>query len=541
MGGIGGSGTRVIAGFLEELGVFLGADMGKARDNLWYALLFGRREVLVEDNARFETLAQLFFRQMSTPQPMNDAQIRLVDTLAAQHRIQHQPERLQTWAQSLKQHGQTGRPAPVWGWKVPYTHILIDRLLTLQPDLRYVHISRNGPDMAYSANQNQLLKWGPVLLNRNVTKGPRDALAFWVAVHQRMTRLAALYPDRIFHLDYDRMLHDPAGVLDGLFGFLGIALAPGQLDAFAAQIVAPETVGRHRAHDMSVFRPRDLAYVAQLDTVGTTAGATPPQQTPPNLKTAPQTASAQGALEIEILRTRKMRAGGQHYRAYVGPPNQYDFMGATQFRLLTGLGLREEHRVLDIGCGSLRAGKFLLHYLLPDRYTGTEPNTWLWQNALETEIGADIARIKRPRILANPDFSPADIGPSGVDFIIAQSIYSHTGTAMLRQSIAAAAAVLAPGGQFLFTAILRDMPNTANIPRGDQAEGWIYPGCVTFDEDEVQAICAPAGLQAQRLPWFHPRQTWFRAVADRARRLTPQMITDMGSGRPLFDPRFDPR
>ncbi len=49
-------------------------------------------------------------------------------------------------------------------------------------------------------------------------------------------------------------------------------------------------------------------------------------------------------LEGEILATRNLQPGDLNYRAYVGPPDQYDFMGATQFRLLTSLGLREEHR-----------------------------------------------------------------------------------------------------------------------------------------------------------------------------------------------------
>ena len=57
--------------------------------------------------------------------------------------------------------------------------------------------------------------------------------------------------------------------------------------------------------------------------------------------------------------------GARHYAAYVGPPEQYDFMGATQFRLLTTLGLREHHSVLDFGCGSLRAGRLLIPYLAP--------------------------------------------------------------------------------------------------------------------------------------------------------------------------------
>ena len=45
-----------------------------------------------------------------------------------------------------------------------------------------------------------------------------------------------------------------------------------------------------------------------------------------------------------------------HYKAYVGPPSVYDLVGAMQFNLLTSFGLRDFHKLLDIGCGSLRAG-----------------------------------------------------------------------------------------------------------------------------------------------------------------------------------------
>jgi hypothetical protein len=52
-------------------------------------------------------------------------------------------------------------------------------------------------------------------------------------------------------------------------------------------------------------------------------------------------------------------------------------MGATQFRLLTSLGLREHHSVLDFGCRSLREGRLLIPYLLPGRYYGLNPTTGL--------------------------------------------------------------------------------------------------------------------------------------------------------------------
>lgn len=62
----------------------------------------------------------------------------------------------------------------------------------------------------------------------------------------------------------------------------------------------------------------------------------------------------------------------QAYRSYVGPADQYDLIGAAQFALLYALGLREYHRLLDIGCGSLRAGRMLISYLNSGGYTGVE-------------------------------------------------------------------------------------------------------------------------------------------------------------------------
>ena len=70
-------------------------------------------------------------------------------------------------------------------------------------------------------------------------------------------------------------------------------------------------------------------------------------------------------------------------------------MGATQFRLLCALGLRAQHHLLDFVCGSLRAGRFLIPYLDTGHYCGIEPNGWLIEDAIKSEIGADQIRIKQ--------------------------------------------------------------------------------------------------------------------------------------------------
>src|SRR5437763_10973182 len=58
-----------------------------------------------------------------------------------------------------------------------------------------------------------------------------------------------------------------------------------------------------------------------------------------------------------------LKPGDPQYRAYVGPPEDYDLVAAMAFNLLTTLGLRQHHSLLDIGCGSLRIGRILIPYL----------------------------------------------------------------------------------------------------------------------------------------------------------------------------------
>ena len=38
-----------------------------------------------------------------------------------------------------------------------------------------------------------------------------------------------------------------------------------------------------------------------------------------------------------------LAAGADHYRAFVGPPEDYDRIAAMAFNLLTSIGLRQQH------------------------------------------------------------------------------------------------------------------------------------------------------------------------------------------------------
>jgi cyclopropane fatty-acyl-phospholipid synthase-like methyltransferase len=151
---------------------------------------------------------------------------------------------------------------------------------------------------------------------------------------------------------------------------------------------------------------------------------------------------------------KRLHAGSSHYRAYVGPPGRFDFMSATQFALLFHLGLREHHRVLDFGCGSLRLGRLLIPFLEPEHYFGIDPNSWLVEDGIARELGLSAAALKRPRFAGNSDFDCGAFGEK-FDFIVAQSIVTHAGPNLAAALLRSAARSLGRNGLFLFNYIQR--------------------------------------------------------------------------------------
>jgi SAM-dependent methyltransferase len=174
------------------------------------------------------------------------------------------------------------------------------------------------------------------------------------------------------------------------------------------------------------------------------------------------------------------------------------------FNLLTNLGLRGKHRLLDVGCGSLRIGRLLIPYLDAGNYTGVEPNVDIFEAGLEAELGRDIVRVKRPsfHMADNAAVLPTD---ARYDYVLAQSIFSHTSRGLMQGWLDGVSQRLAPGGVLAATYI-----------RGEKdyaGDAWWYPGPVTFRFETLQACGQEAGLRCVPLEWRHPHgQTWLLFV-----------------------------
>jgi SAM-dependent methyltransferase len=228
--------------------------------------------------------------------------------------------------------------------------------------------------------------------------------------------------------------------------------------------------------------------------------------------------------------------GAHHYRAFVGPPAEFDLVGGSQVSLLLALGLREWHRLVDVGCGSLRAGRLLIPYLEPGRYHGLEPEHWLVRKGIRRELGRSVLRVKKPRFLFRADF---DLRPFGMKFdvVLAQSVFSHTRADLASLAMRRISEGLATRGLLVATFVDIDSDQSPEDQSGLKGTGWEYPAVVRYRWDDIHQLLERAGLAGCRIDWQHPRQSWFVAghreqgdeIAAAAAAVRPPLVGAFGS------------
>jgi SAM-dependent methyltransferase len=194
--------------------------------------------------------------------------------------------------------------------------------------------------------------------------------------------------------------------------------------------------------------------------------------------------------------TRPQFDGLPDYQRHAG--SNWDFGAATQFALMFFLGLRQDHYLLDIGCGSLRVGRLLMVYLLPGHYYGVEPHRWAIDVMLEEEVGREFLSKRKPVLSDDSGFNLSAFGRE-FDFILAHSIFTHATQAQVRKCLNEVAKALKPMGIF-----------AATYSAGESDYGgneWAWPNCISYQPATMLHFVEEAGLMAQHMAWplFNPK------------------------------------
>lgn len=263
IGGVGGSGTRLIASLLKDLGFFIGNELNKAYDNLFFTLLFKRPKWFdkVFKNSENEIYKGLTIleNRMTSQERLRTDQIEFIKK-AAQNYI-HGQDLANPIQKSILS------PQPIhyasykgWGWKEPNSHIYLEYLDKYFADLKYIHVIRHGLNMAYSKNQQQLHNWGhlfDISIPDELKKLPKASLQYWIQSNEKVLQYGKQkLGDRFLLMNIDEFCLDPIPQIRKLEKFLGVVIKNAELHT--ANINSSITLPKYKYKDLSIFDEKEF-------------------------------------------------------------------------------------------------------------------------------------------------------------------------------------------------------------------------------------------------------------------------------------------
>ncbi len=195
-----------------------------------------------------------------------------------------------------------------------------------------------------------------------------------------------------------------------------------------------------------------------------------------------------------------------------GPVRDFERVGRLQLITLLREGLEPRSRVLDIGCGCLRGGYWLIHFLEPDRYCGIEPNRAMLDAGLTHLLEPEERERKRPRFDHNADFDTSVFGET-FDVFLARSIWTHASKDQIRTMLDGFVRDTADHAVFLTSylragLLLRDYRGNRWVGRSATSD---RPGLVFHRFDGIRAECRARGLAVTQLREGRANgQVWLR-------------------------------
>ena len=279
IGGVGGSGTRVVAEIINLLGFYIGDDLNPAKDNLWFLLLFKRprwfrraRHDKHEIFTGLRLLSKAMLHKIRPGWPEVKFLIRAVLEISIfGHNYKGDGRGLWPFVRAWNM--VAGHPKMIlnpnrWGWKEPNSHIYLDYLADFFSNMKYIHTIRHGLDMAFSDNQQQLYNWGPIFgmeLPQTKSDEPAASLKFWIKSNRRVIESGQKLGDQNFLVvNFDRLCLSPESEIQKIVSFLNIEPNPEKLEALIRIPQKPKSLGRYRAHNISQFDPADLNELERL-------------------------------------------------------------------------------------------------------------------------------------------------------------------------------------------------------------------------------------------------------------------------------------
>jgi hypothetical protein len=221
IGATGGSGTRVLAKIIRDSGVYTGRKFTYALDSTEIS------------QPSLPWIDKYIASEMDGAPPLSVAE------MAADLR-----PAFEKFVAPLQSHPDK------WGWKAPRSIYLLPFFAVVFPALHFIHVVRDGRDMAFSTNQNQLRDYGATIVKDLPPDAPVPvrAIALWTRVNLSRAEFAEReLGARYLRIRFEDLCARPVEILTELLRFID---ASGDANAIAEKEVSPPpSIGRWRTED----------------------------------------------------------------------------------------------------------------------------------------------------------------------------------------------------------------------------------------------------------------------------------------------------
>ena len=179
---------------------------------------------------------------------------------------------------------------------------------------------------------------------------------------------------------------------------------------------------------------------------------------------------------------------------------RFEKTGRTQLESLIRHGLNPWHKLLDIGCGALCGGYWMIHFLQPGGYHGVEPNTFMFNAGVEHLVEPGLFEEKRPRFLHNDQYDFSGFGET-FDYFHAHSIWTHAPKKDIEKMLDGFVEFTRPGARFLTSfksphLFRPDYKGDVWIGRSHESD---KAGICRHSFKWIQRTCADRGLDVEWL------------------------------------------
>jgi hypothetical protein len=182
------------------------------------------------------------------------------------------------------------------------------------------------------------------------------------------------------------------------------------------------------------------------------------------------------------------------------PSADFEKAGREQLAYLLLAGLNHDSRLVDVGCGVLRAGYWLIHFLDPGCYFGIEPHTERLGMGINIILEPEVLKAKRPRFDTNPHFDTSVFGEK-FDFFLAYSIWTHASKRQIQTMLDSFLRDSTEAGIFLTTYLPASWRNPDY--KGDEWHGTSHEsdvrGCIYHSRRWIKTECDRRGLAVLEL------------------------------------------